>query len=707
MIPILYDKNEIYFASNGLGRLRDCISCKVTEERNGIYECDFEYPVSGAHFDDIKIGRIIGVTHEESDDIQPFDIVSYSRPIDGVVEFHAVHISYRQSSMVTWATGISNLSDAFDAFDAVCYPTNPLGQDASSGNPFTYVSDKESTGFVSAFDGTPRTIRSLLGGVEGSILDAYGGEYEWDKWLVRLHSARGERKDFTIRYGTNLTEFTDETDYSELYNTCIPYWVNQETGTVVMGSEVSSGRSSFGVGDRCIPLDLTDKFEEQPSVTALESMALDVMVTHQSYLPSQNIKIDFVRPHDGNFQVLTKCKLCDSVRVIFPFYNMSGYYKIVKTVWNVLNDRYDDMELGNLSSTLSQALGVSSSGSYVGTGGGGEAIHYGLKIEGHDLTLVEGGDTLSVTIPDNNTTYSLSGSGTTVTLTPSSGTAQSVTITETDPTVPAWAKASSKPSYTASEVGAVPTTRKVNGKALSSDITLSASDVSALPASTSVPSKTSDLTNDSDFVSDANYVHTDNNFTTTLKDKLDGIASGAEVNQNAFSNVKVGTTTVEADSKTDTLELIAGANITLTPDATNDTITISSSGGGGTSEIFIAIYGTTTFAEAKAAYDNGKLVYANKNDVVAPLVIVSNTQLVFYFVSGLTETRRYTLNSSDTWSTGTLSLVTTGRTINGYALSSDITLRPADIGIHISTSDPTSADGEDGDIWIKYTAPNA
>ncbi len=72
--------------------------------------------------------------------------------------------------------------------------------------------------------------------------------------------------------------------------------------------------------------------------------------------------------------------------------------------------------------------------------------------------------------------------------------------TETDPTVPSWAKASSKPSYTASEVGAVPTSRTVNGKALSSNITLSASDVGALPDSTSIPSKTSDLTNDSGFI---------------------------------------------------------------------------------------------------------------------------------------------------------------------------------------------------------------
>ena len=75
MIPILYDKTETAFTSNGLGRLYDCISCTVTEERNGIYECDFEYPVTGANYEKIIIGRIVGVTHEDSNDIQPFDIL--------------------------------------------------------------------------------------------------------------------------------------------------------------------------------------------------------------------------------------------------------------------------------------------------------------------------------------------------------------------------------------------------------------------------------------------------------------------------------------------------------------------------------------------------------------------------------------------------------------------------------------------------------
>lgn len=62
------------------------------------------------------------------------------------------------------------------------------------------------------------------------------------------------------------------------------------------------------------------------------------------------------------------------------------------------------------------------------------------------------------------------------------------------------------------------------------------------------------------------------------KAKLDGIATGAEVNQNAFSNVVYGSTTIQADSKTDTLTLAAGANILITPDATNDKVTIGVTG---------------------------------------------------------------------------------------------------------------------------------
>lgn len=358
MIPILYNKDETNFTSNGIGRLRDCISCVVTEERNGIYECDFEYPITGANFDKIQIGNIIGVTHDDSGDVQPFDIVSYSRPIDGVVTFHAVHISYRQSYITMTGGTINDLATAL----AFCKHGTNLGND---GNPFTYWTDKDSTGYCSAIGIIPRSVRSVLGGVEGSILDAYGGEYEWDKWTVRLYNARGQFRDFSIRYGVNMLDYEEDVDTQGTFSKCIPYWTDG-TNTVVAGVITSNGTTVTN-RDECVPLDLSERYETAPTQAQLESAALSYMDTNNTFIPQQSIQVEFVRLQDmgefADYQNLLECNLCDTINVIFPDYNASGRFKIVKTVWDVLMDRYDSMELGSLSTTLAEALGVTSDSS--------------------------------------------------------------------------------------------------------------------------------------------------------------------------------------------------------------------------------------------------------------------------------------------------------------------------------------------------------
>ena len=355
MIPILYERDETEFESNGLGRLRDVTSCVVTEERNGIYECDFEMPIDGAHFDDVQIGRIIAVEHDESGDVQPFDIVSYSRPISGFVTFHAVHISYRQSKMTASGTDINSLSDAFSML-----------RNAEPDNPFDYWTDKGSNGFMSAADGEPRSVRQLLGGIEGSILDTYGGEYEWDKFTVKLWAQRGEDLTLTIRYGVNMLDYTDETDASESYNAVIPFWKGtDESGNevIVKGSMVNSEMSTQTGRVECIPLNLSDKFETQPTVEQVENMAMDHIAGGRTYLPATSIKVDFVRltdsPEYAKFAKLQECKLCDTVRVIFPTYKQESRFKIVKTEYDVLQERFTSLELGTLSTSLAEALGIS------------------------------------------------------------------------------------------------------------------------------------------------------------------------------------------------------------------------------------------------------------------------------------------------------------------------------------------------------------
>lgn len=385
MIPILYESNEVSFSSNGMGRLRDILSCVVTEERNsGVYECDFEYPVDGGNFELIQPGRIIAVTHDESGDVQPFDIVSYSKPINGVVAFHAVHVSYRQTSLTTQGTNINSLADAFTMLSG-----------AEPGNPFTYWTDKTSTAYMAAGDGIPRSVRQFLGGVEGSILDTYGGEYEWDKFTVRLWNARGNLLDFTIRYGLNLLDYTEDTDYSETFTAVVPYWTGQDSSgatEILLGDRVDSGLTSYNGRNDCVPLDMTDKFETKPSKAALETAARTLIQAKAVNLPHQSIKVDFVRLQDmgefDQFANLMHCRLCDSVSVVFPAYGMQGVFKVVKVEYDTIEERYRSVELGSLSTSLSEALGISNGLPTILSGGGGGTVD-DLVVNN---TLAVGGD---------------------------------------------------------------------------------------------------------------------------------------------------------------------------------------------------------------------------------------------------------------------------------------------------------------------------
>lgn len=352
MIPILYESTETEFNSNGLGRLRDCISCVVTEARNSVYECDFEFPVNGSGYEKIKLGRIIAVEHDDSDDVQPFDIVSCSRPINGIVKFHAQHISYRQSGLTTYGENVNSLADAFTALAS-----------STPDNPFSYYTDKTDSGFIAVFDGVPRSVRSILGGTEGSILEVYGGEYEWDKWTVKLWAARGQTRNFTIRYGVNMIDYTEELDYTGAYTSVLPYWKGGSDNVIVIGDAVSSGVYLYGSRNVCIPLDLTERFESKPTAAQLEALAAEILESNEPYFPTQNITVDFVRLQDADeysqFEDLLECKLCDTVRVVFPMYSMSGNFKIVKTEYDVLLEKYNLMELGALSTSLAEALGIS------------------------------------------------------------------------------------------------------------------------------------------------------------------------------------------------------------------------------------------------------------------------------------------------------------------------------------------------------------
>lgn len=374
MIPILYEANETAFTSNGLGRLWDCTRCECTEERNGVYEVEFDYPVTGSHYSDITLGRTIAVEHDQTGDIQPFDIYACDRPIDGVVTFYAHHVSYRLNGIICLAPiGTNTLQNAFNEFEHAA-------GNADSGN-FRYQTDFSLTEqrYMPVFDSVPRPVRGLLGGTEGSILDTFGGEFLFDKFTVGLFRKRGIEQDFTIRYGVNMTDYNESLDLSESYSWVWAYYKNGDD--IAVSGALDSGYTALGGRHVGAVLDVTDKFENLPTLAQLQNEARIFLNANQPWLPKQTIEVEFSQEALGEYAGLHKCNLCDTVKVVFPRYKMEGTFKVVKTVWNVLLDRYEEMELGTLSTTLSEALGISS-----GSGSSGSSFASGPAIEMGTIT---------------------------------------------------------------------------------------------------------------------------------------------------------------------------------------------------------------------------------------------------------------------------------------------------------------------------------
>lgn len=352
MIPILYDKTETAFTSNGLGRLASCTRCIVTEERNGIYECEFDFPIGDPKYELIQEGQIIAVTHDDNGDIQPFDIYHRTAPINGIVTFFARHISYRQIGITVEPFTASGIANAIAGIKSNSYDTNP----------FTYSTDKTTTGDYTVK--VPSSAKALLGGTENSLLDVFGaGEYEFDKFNVKLWTRRGSDTDVEIRYGKNLSDITNDIDYGESYNGVVPYWLGmaedpsnpeQEIETLIMLPEVAvmaSGQTYDG-RNKILPLDLSGDFSETPTVNDLRTLATKKLTDADTLKPIENITVSFVQlwqtEEYANVAPLQKVGLCDTVNVIFPELGVNKTtVKVIKVVYNTLLDRYDEMELGD------------------------------------------------------------------------------------------------------------------------------------------------------------------------------------------------------------------------------------------------------------------------------------------------------------------------------------------------------------------------
>lgn len=375
MIPILYEASETQFKTNGLGRLTDAISCEVTEEMNGSYELQMEYPVEGIHYADIAYGRLIYAKPAEDAEPQPFEIYLITRPLDMKVTIHAEHISYRMKYIPVTAFTASDVKSALAG----------LKSHAVCDCPFTLETDKSASGnFVVE---NPETMRSMLADGDNTIATIYGGEWQFDKFNAKLCLSRGVDNGVTIRYGKNLTTLEQEESIEDMVTGIYPYWNGDDDAQVTLPEKVlnTSAKDLFPY-PRVVAVDFSSNLEgteitrnwtEQtidPSTSRIKTEEKSETITvnpsadslrqqAQMYIrdnaldtPAVNLKVEFVdlRKAVGEEDLadLETVHLCDSVTVEFVKLGVSAKAKVIKTEYDVLNEKYNTIEIGDAKATL-------------------------------------------------------------------------------------------------------------------------------------------------------------------------------------------------------------------------------------------------------------------------------------------------------------------------------------------------------------------
>lgn len=337
MSPILYSPTERAFADNGVGVLSDAASCIVTEERNGSFELELQYPVAGIHYADITYRSVILARPRPDAAAQPFRVYRITRPMGGLVTVYAQHISYDLSGVAMPPFTAQGITGAFAAINASALP---------SDSGFAYWTDKTGTQGISST--LPLSVRSLLGGVRGSILDVYGGEYEFDRFTVRLWAKRGTDRGVTIRYGKDLTSLEQEASCAAVYTAVYPYWTSGEA-TVELPEKTVSVPGTFDF-TRILPLDLSSSFDDAPSVDRLRTAAQYYITDNKLGVPRVSLNLSFTQL-DGE-----RVDLCDTVSVVFPAMGVTARAKVIRTTFDVLRDRYKGVDVGDIRANIADTI---------------------------------------------------------------------------------------------------------------------------------------------------------------------------------------------------------------------------------------------------------------------------------------------------------------------------------------------------------------
>lgn len=353
MIPVLYKADATEFETFGIGALSECTYCEVTEERNGAFECTLKYPVTGQMFAELKNERLIKAKPNDTSEEQLFRIYRITTPINGIVTIYAQHISYDLSNIaeLMWSSAMISPSLAMSRLFTKTATTHNFkcSTDFSSAKPFSVSK--------------PKSVRACLGGSEGSMLDLWSGEYEWDNFNVILHSKRGKDNGVVIEYGKNLTDMEHDNDFTDVYTDLLPYAVfsDENTEKVITLSEITLPIIDNPTRQKTLIKDFTEFFEDKSSINenSLRNKAKEFIKENPLGVETPTLTVAFepLWKQPEYSAILERVSLCDTVTIRHSALGITAKSKVIKTVYDSLAEKYVSITLGTAKSNFVNTVG--------------------------------------------------------------------------------------------------------------------------------------------------------------------------------------------------------------------------------------------------------------------------------------------------------------------------------------------------------------
>lgn len=339
------------FETNGLGALVEATKCTVHEVGNGEFELELEYPVWGRHSADLVLRNLIVAKSHPYGSPQAFRIYACSKPMNGVIRYNAQHISYDLSGYPLTPLSYNNCAGAMQGLkDHSIKPHN-----------FTFWTDKTTTAEFK-FD-EPISTRAALGGTEGSILDTYHGDYEFDNFVVKLYNKRGTDRGVTIRYGKDMTEFSQEENISGVYTAVYPYW---------KGKDDDDNEILYELPDKLVPVegsysftnvlvqDFSSDFDTEPTESQFREYVKAWIKENEIGKPEVSFEVSFFQLSQAveyaDKALLEQIELFDTVHVEFTALGVSSSATVSETTYNAITDRYESITLGSIRASISDSV---------------------------------------------------------------------------------------------------------------------------------------------------------------------------------------------------------------------------------------------------------------------------------------------------------------------------------------------------------------